>query len=775
MFSKKQLTIGLAVTSLALGLSACDRFLKSSQTEEERRQQDTIVIKNQDLKCMDSIGDHVKSIMDDRAEAGEIDEVYKCLEKAAHTFTLYTKGADPDSYTGEEIRYFFNRYFLVKTQITPEFMTEIMKLKAFLIGGSTTSMSRAEVGQFLDMAKLLRDGAQDMRGNMRVLFFRDDKIEIDLNKLDVLRARFKTWVRRFVAQAKFAGSMYEFADLNDLMKELHGFLNANPDFEKVEKYMPLAQAAKNLLIGERSDLRTMRDWQAALDWGTDAYFLGIAGYARMRHWDFNLAATSRELIAVAGRVLDLVERAPAFRSVGRLDAGAIDKLVDELQEQKLFLSSVPAPILKDAYRRLIARVLDRNNAEKLNLDDVTGIEKKHLGLLHFELRAWQLSQEHLSEVFEKLPAGQGATQAQLLDGLKTSDVKGKIQGWSDVADAAGLARTWQDWVTALSQPRPMQWTMSGKLLMEPVVADVKSGLRGLTVMNALRPAVRLVMRGYGEGTSAHLWDLQLSEKDLIRLEAEFHEFAMAVKFIDKRSPNPAGRTFKEASFFSYSGDGNQWLTSQETYEELNTLVAVGSGVSLKAFDGAISATDGKCAIDGKEDLFHLKKVNEPCFEKYLRRNFATIMEGVPKLVAEVAKMNDEQWGAFYANFMTIAAVPDKVTGETEYSEIRTALVTLHYVEGLIQIYDVNHDDRMQQAEIVASTPRFRSFIASQSPIGGSMVDTIFLYIVYRGRKPGLGDMFGMPGFQIELARGMRDIGRQDLLKVLAVLKEDASK
>lgn len=774
MFSKLRIVSYLVVAISTLSLIGCDRFLKSAQTKEEQEKQQTAEIKTKSLECLKTISADIQAFTNDQSSPEQVAEIYACIERSVNKFTLYAKGEDADHYSGAELSHFFNRYLLKNNQITDEFMTEILKLKSFIIGGSSTSISRSEITQALAYGRLIRDGAQDFRGSMKILLLRDTNMKVEAARLEELRGKFKIWVRHLVAQSKFAGSLYEFADFNEFTKELHKFLGTSSDFDRAQKYMPLVEAVKNLLIGERSDLRTQRDWQNAMDWGADAYFLGLTGVYRVQNWDFNLVETSRELVTVAERALDLVERSPVFRVLGRLDAGAIDKVIDEVKVHDLFFSRVSAKILKDSYRRLIQRVFDQNLDANARLEDVTGFEKKHLAFLHFELRAWQLSQEHLSEAFATLSPGEGVLPSALLSTAKASDVAGKIRRFKDVSDDAALLTTWNDWVTTLSQPRTLQWTHTGKLLMAQRADQAKSSLKGLTMMNALRPAVRLLLRGYGQGGSTDLWSRRIQEADLIRVEKEFHEFAVAVKFIDTRSENPAGRTFKEASFFSYAGDGNEWLTSQEIFEELNTLMAVGSGVSEKAFAQASDTEKANCSVS-ELDLFGLKKLNEDCFEKYLRRNFATVMEGLPMMVAEVAKMNDQQWHEFYQNFMTVAAVDDKKPGLTEFSEIRTALVTLHYVEGLIQIYDVNHDDRMQQAEIVASTPRFRSFIASQSPLGNTMVDTIFLYIVYRGRKPGMGDMLGMPGFQIELRRGMRDIGRQDLLKVLAVLKEDASK
>jgi hypothetical protein len=768
------LILGFLAMGLVSSLVGCDRFLKSSQDDKEKAQLDTVQLKLEGLDCLKVLPTQITAYTNDQASAEDVDAIYTCVEKSVNKFTLYTRGKDENSYSGDDLRYFLNRYLLKENQITEGLMKQLLKLKVFLIGGSETVFTRTEITDALAYARVLRDEAKILRGHLRLLLFRDEKSKISADDLESLRKVVKATAMKLVDQSHVTGSMYEFEDFKDLLKEVHGFLNTNSEFLKFEKYIPLAQAGKDLLIGERAQLETQRDWKALLDWGVDGYFVALTAFSRWKAWDFNTVATSRELTTVLLRGLDVIGRAPIYKTLGRLDAAAIDKVLDEAHAQDLFMTKVPVEVIKAAYRRLIVRVLDRNSADDVRLEDVTGLEKKHLAVLHFEMRAWELAQEHLSEAFAApgVPA-EGLTPARLLDAVKAEDIPGKIQNWKDITDVPGLQRTWQDWNLALSQPRPVQWTLSGRIRLEPDAAATPSSLKGLTIMNGLRSAVRLLLRGYGEGTSANLWDLRLQEKDLIKLEKDFHEFAVAVKFIDPRSANPAGRTFKEASFFSYSGNGDDWLTSQETFEELNTLVAAGNNVGAKVFEEAKAA---HCALtDIKADVFDLPMIDEACFEKVMRDGFAKDMAGLPKLAAEVARMDEKQWDEFFKNVMSVASVSGKKPGMTEYSEIRTMFVVLHYVEGLIQIYDINHDDRLQQSEIQAAAPRFHSFIAAQSPLGDNFVDTIFMYIVYKGQKPGTSDIGHLFGFQFEMKRGLGDIGRQQLMRVLAVLKEDASK
>jgi hypothetical protein len=99
---------------------------------------------------------------------------------------------------------------------------------------------------------------------------------------------------------------------------------------------------------------------------------------------------------------------------------------------------------------------------------------------------------------------------------------------------------------------------------------------------------------------------------------------------------------------------------------------------------------------------------------------------------------------------------------------------LHYTESLMSVYDANQDGKLNVDELQAAAPRFSEFMKAAAPFGANfLVNDFFLYLVYKGQKPTLMKYFY---FQVEKAlNSLEDVGRDKILRVFKVLKDEGSK
>lgn len=777
----------LISTAAVLTASGCDRFLRSSQAPEEAAKRETVQIKPDGAECLSDFPDHVGKYLKDAATEKDLEGAFDCLKKSLNTFTSYTEGKSKEHYTGEELRHFLNRYLLKENQISTEFMKEILKLKVFLIGGAQGVLTRSEIDQGLGFTRLVKDEALRLRGHLRFLLFRSSDAQVSGERVQEVKGLVRESVRKLLSESKVSGSVYEFADIKAFMDELQKFVGEGDGLKPLYKWIPLIESLKNLTLGEKPQASTDRLWRTRSDWAVDAYFMTLEYFYLLRKSEFKSPSEWTVLLSFLNRAFDLVEKSPVLETEGLLQARALDRVLEEVWKLDLFKTQIPVATAKITYRMSIIRFLERNQSRQARSSEVLGLDRRHLSMLRFEYNVWRMVQLPILELFIHREPGHAVTGHEISESLHAVDVLREIETLPEGDLQRDLyLQAWDDWRNLVDSDRPVHWTESKGVFMTQDASASRTSFVGLNIMNAVRSLARLVQRGYGEGNSRHVGDLEISERALMNLEEDFRDFGLAVKFLDPRSHNSAGRTFKEASFFTFHGDGSPKLTGHEIFEELNFLISGGSVIAKELSEAALEA---KCGT-GKIDVLGKPVHKLDCFNGVFRERFETVFVGFPHLIAFVKGLDGKGWDDFHQALFEVASLADKdkQAGTREFSEIRTAAVVLHYVEALMMVYDKDRNQRLILSEVQASAPRFRPFIATVAKkeleaglgswLGGtvagweSIVDDIFYFIVYRGRKPGgAGEL---ARFKFDKQFDLGDIGRLELLKVLAVLKKDVS-
>src|SRR5690606_29875104 len=133
-----------------------------------------------------------------------------------------------------------------------------------------------------------------------------------------------------------------------------------------------------------------------------------------------------------------------------------------------------------------------------------------------------------------------------------------------------------------------------------------------------------------------------------------------------------------------------------------------------------------------------------------------------------------KWDEFYSNLISTARISPAKGGKIETADLRTAVMILHYTESLMGVFDLNQSGKLSVDEIRAAAPRFYEFMKAQSPTGAKFIVTdFFLYLVHKGKKPTPGSY---AYFQAQKAfTSFEDVGRDKILRVLRVLKDEAAK
>ncbi len=82
---------------------------------------------------------------------------------------------------------------------------------------------------------------------------------------------------------------------------------------------------------------------------------------------------------------------------------------------------------------------------------------------------------------------------------------------------------------------------------------------------------------------------------------------------------------------------------------------------------------------------------------------------MPGMVRYIEALNPQQWSDFYNYLAVASSSSSQRVGFVETSNIRTMVTILHYIEGLVVLFDKDKNQKLSLNEVYGASPRFISF------------------------------------------------------------------
>jgi hypothetical protein len=758
MFSKqnfrKILTAALALQ--LCGLVACSDFLN-----EKKQSPETIELSNERFACLQELPEQMSLYLEGKVSAAEVRRGFECGKDALVYFKTKTRGSMPDAYTLEDLRNFFGKYFLKRNNVSPEFGAQLFKIKKLILGGDEHFITKTELQKMVDLLDLLKEQAVQLSPHLPVLLgAQGDASWTDVNAA-IEQLRLTSWI--LVKEFNLVRSDYGIDDLKKFFAGLDNFINANKSvglFEKVNSSMPLIEAVKKVVIGEDAHFDNLSDWED----GLRTVLLIYKEALRYRYFiQKNELDSPREMnvwIAFLDDGLRIFEESLPIKRQGVISFSAVDTLLDRLADRNLLPKNLTATSLKETYKKIVLRLFDpRRQGDSRGLD---GIEKNHFAAFQLEWKVYRLHQYFINGLNYDSQQSIGSTELRAaIQNFPAENYVTKALSQNSLEQEA-LLKSWAEGSAKLLSPWPILFNPAGRLMVVGRPASVHQTWSSLTRWNLMREFGRAMMIGYGPQG--------LAEHDLERWYEDFKLFGIELKAFDPRSGNTGARSFKEANFFTFSGNGDSKMDDRESFEYISILMAGGiSSANVLRLD----MIEKGCGLP-ENDIFGYPWLDEDCFKRNLRANAASYFDNMPGLVLQIAKMDSAHWDEFYHDLMTSARTSPAEGRRLETSDLRTAVMMLHYTEILFTVYDRNQSGSLEEGEIKLAAPRFLLFMKNLSPIKSNfVVSDFFLYLVVKGKKPSLADYLLFQGEKTFGSLG--EVTRDKILRVFKVLKEEAAK
>ncbi|MBX3040625.1 MAG: hypothetical protein KF789_07965 [Bdellovibrionaceae bacterium] len=735
-FNRNLLLIGLASV---VGFSGCSRFLN-----EDRRKDQVIELSDEKFRCLEDWPAVIRDFTEGNAAERQIRPAFRCLSNALTYFQENTKGSMPEAYTEKDLRDFFGRYFLKQTNIPPALAQGFLRLKQVLFGGSDQFVTKSELIRVVGFLQPLEDQAVLLAPYVRV-YTTQEMTAVDAQRIDVAIHQLRSSLQNLMHQVELVRSDYNFDEAQDFLSLLADFVrgaSAPVDtFDLISEWLPVIQSVKQVFFGDRASLRGTREWTEALNTVIDLYDLGLRYHYIMSAGLFDTPERMTTALKSGDKLLSLLENSHQMRSTGRLPFRYLDEVIDQVLVRKLINQPLSANTIKGLYRKVVIGMMDP--VRRGDTRGADAIEQVHLVSIRREFNIFRLNQVFFDSLGER-PVGHRTLQVE----ARRFDAKAAIRKLvKDPIEEEALLAAWTKFRSLVTKDRPAVFDTGGRVQVQGDVSTLTWVWKARARFNVMHLLTRGFMLGYGDSgdpSTAHC-----NEQSLIRWYADFTDFGAELKAFDPRAENSGARSFREASFFTFSGDGNDRVNMDEMFEFISLLFSAGlenantlrehmddpttDAYSL-GYSGVVCKTD-------RPDVFGLPMLNEVCFKNELRRTFGKAFVNLPGLVTYVKGLNDAQWDEFYLHLMAAAKSSYSLADLVDTSDLRTAVMILHYMEVLFTTYDANVDAILSREELLAAAPRFIPFLRELSPVkSDKFVTEAFLDLVYKGERPGAWSM-----------------------------------
>ncbi|WP_415061985.1 hypothetical protein [Bdellovibrio sp.] len=759
MFSRKKLNLALAAV-LTVSSVGCSEFLNGKKAEPE-----VIEFSDARFACLQAIPGQLQKFSVGDAEEKDVRSGFDCMTDALRYFNKRTFGSMEGAYTVEEMRKFFGKYFLKENNVTPEFAAELMKIKKALLGGSTAYITKEEIVRLIDLLQVVRDETVQLAPHVKVLLNQTKQEKTEWESISAATEQLRRSLQRLLEKTQIAKSDYSFEDAKKALSGFAGFIKGEQPFAPYERYgewVPVVEAVKNILMGKRAQFAGLYQWSESLDTLINLYELALKYHYSLSDLKVEDQVKLRQVSQFIGQGLKLLSESHQMKTTGRIPVEDIDYLIEQVLPK--FTTHLRVKSLKKTYRAVLIKILDPDR--KNDSRGLQGLEKKHLATLQREFNIWRLQQSFIDHV-----APMNASQKDLIEGYRRFNKTYVIEkGLSeDPFEQKALENAWLDLGELLQRPLPVSFNAEGRLIVDPQVPLQRQTWMSLTKANLMRALSRLLLLGYGDNTQGRLSEAGMTQKGLISWYDDFQEIGLDLGAFDPRSANSGARSFLEANFFTFSGNGNDLMDHKETFEFVSTLFAAGLGTSE---DLAKHMRAAGCAVSEK-DVFGNPLLKEDCFQFQFRKHIQVYFNNLPGMVNYVRSLTQSEWDQFYRHLSVASEVQGQKRGYVETANVRTMVMILHYIEGIVVLYDKDRSQSLSLEEVHDATPRFMSFIRTVTPVSyETLLNEGFAYLVFRGRIPGASDLMG---FQWDKMWGIEDARRMEIVRLFGTLKDQLNK
>lgn len=668
-----------------------------------------------------------------------------CLEDSVALFGKKVRGENPNYYKPREVANFIQNQFLDPgVQIPDQLLTEIMRLKQLFVGGTTDQLTREELTALKnfvhDLGPLLADMAPEMKilsGNWPA------KNLAHADAISQFAASETRIAQKLQSEWPAFKAIYDLKNLQNLADGLHQAFPNNAKINSfqnaISKYLPLAIAAKNILLKDDQSILATGDWAKLLKrlpalLSRYLYYSYFLADTTSMFWGIPLA----DFENLVHTLLDNLQAILTDRGQG-ISITELNNLADGLGTSQFLTGAFSASAIKTVIPIAVHRFLT-TPSDRLAGKPESTLSTTCLTNLRTELDAMFSVQETLNTYVQGNPT---PSHAQLRAAFQNTT--GPQQEFSRI----------------LQSPNSFASDDQGRMFID-VASEIPYTVKSLQRLNIVRTLVRFAFRSYAkDATRVSALSNVTQDEVLTDVFGELKPFLVQANLIDASNTTFAKSRFIEANLFTPTANGDKNL---DFYEASGIGLMIWSGLSLN--DGFEPAMNAHCSKGGT-----LATYDVACSMDQIRQNIPSNATSLPRLVSVFQTLPAAQINTTLTQMLKAAGwVP---TGDNTAKMADLSLVphVLQYVESIYRRWDTNKDNIIDKNEAMVAEPTFRPLLADLSgQTDPGTLRAAFAYILVYKKNPA-DNIWDFLVFMNDESKWTIKVARTDIADILGFIAD----
>lgn len=768
---------------LLLAFTSCTDFMRGKAAQET-----TIEIKQESISCLKNIPLDFQKFLRSESSESEINAVFACLDETLAQFESRVEGRiEANAFNAEELFEIFDR-FIEDSDVSRAAVEDLLILKRALLGGEEQKITKPEIAALRDFLKLIKVEVQNLRPHARILSFASTQIPFSLISIRDAFAQLNLSLKNLMGASRLNHAAYSYDDFRRLVVNLNIFEGENPEL------LALADKVNGLLTGGQGAMNT-EDQLTYVDNVTE--LLRLYAVYDQGHVSFSLSTPEKLaiLIEFTRDSLSLLSHTLQFKKTNLIKAETIDPLISEVFRSDSLALPLTEETVLGFYKMILVRVFESGLGGDVLA--FTGIKGAHLQNLRRELAIFEIYSKALSRVMSA-----ESMQSSPVVRMPVAELKSRLMSYEPSTEQGILSQFNQDSKQVVL--RAVAELKNEALHTYPTLMfDGKISLTGRLEYAGqswldqahgllLKMLARQLMIGWGSAQQTKLMaNSSVSQQAMVSWYAEFKNFGIEMGSFDPRTENAGAGTVAAANLFTRDGNGDESISYREMLQNLGMIMAAGG----KTYEQMAAGLAGSNCRRSETDVFSKNWIDESCFYRHLRTHYLTYFSNMPFMSGFLQRQSETQFKSFLQSVMDVARIDENNRDvRLETADLRGLNTMLYFIESLYATHDTNRNGSLSESEIKAAYPKFRSFATDYARTSSAdelrdftswrgtvagfscyseadLVRESFVYMVYHGRTPQLGDLSLVPCLRgAPLIEFSGEVDRREIINTFKILK-----
>ena len=719
----------LNTTRIALALvGAFALFGCQVSTQDAPRPNSSFKLTGPQTNCLANAAPVIQQFFDGNAKPDDVTAAWDCAGQALNMFTQYTRGGSSDLYTAKEVRSFLETYFLGDIRVSDELLVEVMRVKVALLGGTTETLTRAEIGRVQLILQTFRTES------LRVLPYMDlisrkatvEEAQRDPQRMESAIIAFNTAMENLGGLLGQSTQTYDMKYLENLMNELQAiYSSGNRHWDGpsiIIKYIPTLAALKGFIIKPAPDKINPDEWQPLLVNGGRLYAL----YLRT-----NYLLKSRDLLSGEG----LDQLSVALYELFDIIQGSIqakpNKVIEFEQVDALFDEILRAGVVNWPLRPSTLRGLAHAAFNKVFNPPVNGVRAPTTGLsmpIFVHARDGIFGWIDMQRVWREVES-QAREQEPSLIGrpIPLSRIR---EIWPKVRTPFKTAQN--DLNFTFQRRYPLTIDDDGIVDFAPKAGETRGiSQDSFNDLNWRVHFARIVALGWASEPNDQFKGVTKPEFEAFFYDAR--DLALDLHFIDPTDTTIWSTLFDQSNMFMLAGDADDHLGFSEGVDLVSYLMS-----SSHVIKPIFADAEANCPHEGF-DTYGRPKVNIACFNDRLALSFADSYRFFPNWAKLSQKVGPAATRNMLLSLEAGARTSAKPGDAMAIGDVNLVTMLVQYIESIYTRFDKNNSGTIDYEESKQVYPFFHAILKKAAAASGIKSEKeifgLYCYILRFGHPP----------------------------------------